>query len=123
MDEVLKLLCSSAKLDRDRGLEQLRDLIDVKATDCDFIGALCSQILQLLGDSNISWESKHGALTGAKSILLNVKLLKDHDLYASFHASVLKSCFVLLEDDESRVRLAAGATTLWSTGHLELNLS
>ena len=108
MESVLELLCSSAKLNRDRGAEQLNALINEKAEDRTFLNGLCGEIVKLLADGQIPWESKHGALTGSKSLLQNIKLPKEDDMYSSFQESVLQYCLVLLEDDESRVRLAAG---------------
>ena len=101
-DEVLNLLCSSAKLDRDRGVAELSKYL--KTIDASLVQGLESAIEGLLCDSLAPWESRHGGLMGTKHLLLNeTHACSDH------FADISKDhAMKLLEDEESRVRLGAG---------------
>lgn len=96
----MKLICSSAKLERDRGVAELQRYI--ATLDGPGIQELEQRFLQLLGDSSAEWEKKHGALMGAKAVL--VQQVSSDDF-----ASVMgERALSLLDDGEFRVRIAAG---------------
>ena len=102
-EEVLKLLCSTAKLDRDKGVRELEKILE--APEQTTLAWLASEIEIQLKNPQSAWESKHGGLMGAKCLLLSEKY---EDENASFAQNALSSSLQLLEDSESRVRLAAG---------------
>ena len=101
-DEALKLLCSSAKLDRDRGVVEISKFL--KPTNGSEVPGLESLLQGLLCDSQAPWETKHGALMGTKALLLN----ETHACSDQFSEAANEFGMKLLEDEESRVRLAAG---------------
>ena len=98
--EVLTFLCSSQKIERDRGLAELYKFLGV--AEDEEIRRLESSIQSLLEDGMSPWESKHGALMGAKALL-------NHEKCSDDFAHVTKNyALKLLEHSESRVRLSAG---------------
>ena len=99
-EAVLTFLCSSQKIERDRGVIELQKLLNV-ADDAE-IRRLESSIQSLLEDGMLPWESKHGALMGTRALLNHEKCSDDFAHLSKDHA--LK----LLEHSESRVRLSAG---------------
>ena len=98
--QVLTFLCSSQKIERDRGVVELQKLLNV-AND-EEIRRLESSVQSLLEDGTLPWESKHGALMGTKALLSHEKCSDDFAHVSKNYA--LK----LLEHSESRVRLSAG---------------
>ena len=100
---TLEFLCSSQKIDRDRGVEQLKAFL-TNANETQFQAWEVS-LQTLLNDSQNPWETKHGALMGAKALLstsANVTVSEE------FSSSIRQHALKLLEDPESRVRLASG---------------
>ncbi|XP_060077620.1 uncharacterized protein LOC132557146, partial [Ylistrum balloti] len=99
-DEILQKLCSSAKLDRDRGYQNLLSHIHTLEEDglCD----LEQKFINLLADSTTQWETKHGALMGSKALLLSGNTTDD------FVVDMRAKAVDLLDDVEFRVRIAAG---------------
>ena len=98
--EVLTLLCSAQKIERDRGVVELQKFIGT-AEDVE-IRRLESSIQSLLEDGMSPWESKHGALMGTKALL-------SHEKCSDEFAQLSKDYALrLLEHSESRVRLSAG---------------
>lgn len=101
-DNVLKLLSSSAKLDRDKGVLELNQLLKCENKEtCD---QLQEEIIRILKQSEIKWEVKHGCLMGAKAILTN----ENQTPAEQFLSEIQCHSLVLLEDAESRVRIGAG---------------
>lgn len=101
-DDAISLLCSNAKLDRDRGVEALTKFID-QTYEAGLV-SLENELIRLLIDSESPWETKHGSLMGSKAILM-------HRIAApteTFQQSIYEYSLNLLEDDEFRVRIAAG---------------
>ncbi|XP_070576630.1 uncharacterized protein [Ptychodera flava] len=99
--EVLELLSSSTKLERDRGLVELqRQINDAKEGD---IQAIEMALTSLLQDSAARWEQKQGALLGSKLILVS-----NEDSSEEFALTVRLHALHCLNDSEARVRLAAG---------------
>lgn len=99
-DDILKSLCSSAKLERDRGYQKLADFL--KRIDLEGLFQLELEITKLLDDSDASWETRHGALMGAKAILVNGNA--SDDFVVDLRVKTVK----FLDDSEFRVRIAAG---------------
>ena len=100
-DEVLKLLCSNAKLDRDRGVSQLESLLS-SGIDSDSLHQFENSFQQLFGDSESSWESLHGAFMGCCC------LIRSSGCAEEFSSSCKDYAIRHLTHNESRVRLAAG---------------
>jgi len=99
-DEIVCKLCSSAKLDRDRGYQDI--LRYVHTLDEEGIDKLEQKFVNLLTDSTLNWESKHGALMGAKALLTNGNTSDDFEL------DIRGKATELLDDSEFRVRIASG---------------
>ncbi|KAJ8309492.1 hypothetical protein KUTeg_014366 [Tegillarca granosa] len=99
-DEILKNLCSSVKLERDRGYQKLTDFL--KRLDLEGLFQLELEIIKLLDDNDASWETRHGALMGAKAILINGNA--SDDFVVELRVKTVK----FLDDAEFRVRIAAG---------------
>ncbi|KAK7788464.1 hypothetical protein R5R35_012208 [Gryllus longicercus] len=104
MADVINLLCSSMKLDRDKGVSELQRLLpscmDTERINAEF------QLINLLSDSSSSWETKHGCLMGAKCIVPFVNLDDEHE--EEFIQKIKCSSQRLLTDVEVRVRISAG---------------
>ncbi|XP_038077963.1 uncharacterized protein LOC119745577 [Patiria miniata] len=101
-EATLQLLCGEKKLDRDRGLGELQRLMD----ECDPPGLerLETALTSLLHgqDSQTSWETRQGVLLGSKVVVM-------HEWGSETFATQLR-LYALhsLNDDEARVRIAAG---------------
>ncbi len=100
---VLEFLCSSQKIERDRGVVELNKLLNT-ADDAE-VKRLEASVQSLLEDATLTWESKHGALMGTKTLLSHEKCSDEFVLLSKDYA------LRLLEHNESRVRLSAGALT------------
>lgn len=98
--EIQKLLCSNAKLERDRGYTELQKLL--ADSDPDKVSELQNDFIKLLLEVSENWEARHGALSGTKALLESGK--SDDDFAISLLDHVLQS----LDDTEFRVRIAAG---------------
>ena len=107
---ALELLCSSAKIERDRGAVGLHN--HLREADSEGIKQLEKSMRLLLQDADAPWERKHGALMGFNE-LLALGVTGDGALRCSdeFTVEAKKCALQMLEDSESRVRLAAG---IWS---------
>lgn len=97
---ILKELCSSLKLERDRGYQNL--VAHLQSLDEEGIYNLQFDLSKLLNDNELSWESKHGGLMGAKAVLENGNVSDD------FEIEIKRKCMDHLDDNEFRVRIAAG---------------
>ncbi|XP_064622843.1 uncharacterized protein LOC135485045 [Lineus longissimus] len=101
-DEIFKLLCSSAKIERDRGLVQLQRVL--KDVEVQGLTELEDRIFALLQDDSAPWETTIGALGSAKLVLVHEHSTED------FAVKILPFAVRLLEDNEYRIRMAAGET-------------
>ena len=101
---VLELLCSSAKLERDRGVTELEKILLSQVSE-ESHREVESSIQMLLDDREASWEKKHGALMGCKCV---VSHRHSHGINDEFVIIAREHAMRLVEDSESRVRLAAG---------------
>ncbi|XP_033735448.1 uncharacterized protein LOC117323982 isoform X2 [Pecten maximus] len=99
-DEIQQKLCSSAKIDRDRGYQDL--LRHIHTLEEEGLCDLEQKFIHLLADSTAPWETKHGALMGSKALLLSGNTTDD------FVVDMRAKAIDLLDDKEFRVRIAAG---------------
>ena len=99
-DTIVKELCSSLKLERDRGYQQL--VAHLQGLDEEGIYNLQVDLSKILNDIESTWEAKHGALMGAKAVMENGNVSDD------FEIEIKKKVMDLLDDNEFRVRIAAG---------------
>ena len=99
LEGVLEELCSVKKLDRDKGIRGLRELIQGSAEREELFKRLESSLLAVL-KKNERWESTHGCLIAACALME----------YATeqFGEEILSLLPAVLEDREPRVRQASG---------------
>uniref|UniRef100_A0A0L8G9N8 CLASP N-terminal domain-containing protein n=1 Tax=Octopus bimaculoides TaxID=37653 RepID=A0A0L8G9N8_OCTBM len=97
---VLECLCSTAKLERDKGVVELQKSIST-LSDTE-LNELQEAIVALFRRDDSPWETKHGALKGTTVILHSKRSSRDFVTYIKDNLSPL------LDDEEFRVRLAAG---------------
>lgn len=98
--DILALLHSSKKLDRDKGVGQLQDRISKVSQD--EVKTLLVAILTALEDGTSSWEAKQGSLMASKLLLHSQHLTND------FPVKLRECCISCLGDEEVRVRSEAG---------------
>ena len=107
MDDILSLLCSHVKLDRDKGLrdfeEKLKNTSDIIA-DVQKFEELQNSLTALVESTDRGWEAKHGGLMGSKTLIQNN--LGSDDFCEVLRQQALR----LMHDDEARVRIASGKT-------------
>lgn len=107
MDDILSLLCSHTKLERDKGLqvleEKLKDTSDF-SSDSQRVTDFQNSLASLVDSTDRGWEAKHGGLIGSKVLIRN-NLGSD-----DFTEALRKQALRLMHDDEARVRIASGET-------------
>lgn len=102
-EEVLSLLQSHLKLDRDRALEQLKESLQGLQGSENVIASLRTKILGYVSSSaSSSWETRQGGLLGAKVIIAGKR--GDENFMEEMRVQALR----LTQDEEARVRQAAG---------------
>ena len=115
-DEALTLLHSHLKLERDRGLDLLKqNLQDTKqeAQTHDVIENLRAKILGYIDPTaTATWETRQGGLLAAK-LIVSSKLADEN-----FVESVRVRGMALTHDNEARVRQAAGILIEFITSSL-----
>ena len=99
-ENVLQKLCSKAKLDRDKGLQDLEELL--KQFDREHVQNLEKHFSATLSDPNAEWETKHGALMGSKAICQTPFCSEEFSSY------LIDQALLLADDSEFRVRIASG---------------
>jgi hypothetical protein len=70
--------CSSLKLERDRGYQQL--VAHLQGLDEEGIYNLQVDLSKILNDIESTWEAKHGALMGAKAVMENGNVSDDFEI-------------------------------------------
>ncbi|XP_067011656.1 uncharacterized protein [Anabrus simplex] len=102
--DVLNLLCSAKKLERDKGIAEVQRVLPTfnEAQKLE----LQARLLQLISDTGSPWETKQGCLLGAKCLIPYVNL--DDEQEAEFVHRMKTASEKLLTDIEVRVRIAAG---------------
>ena len=109
--ECLTKLCSKAKLDRDRGFNDLQSLIHQCSEEQ--ISEIQNELQKLLENEEGSWENRHGGLSGARCLFEEGKVEIEEDNTCidggnPFAFIVIGIAMHLLDDEEFRVRIAAG---------------
>lgn len=100
VDKIIEDLCSSLKLERDRGFQSFVKHVDSVENE-DIVG-LERNVTKLLSEGDSSWEKIHGGLMAAKALLTTGKSTDD------FAVDMRPLALNFLEDREFRVRIAAG---------------
>lgn len=101
MDEnILRKLCSKAKLDRDKGFQNFEEFLQTASHET--IYAIEKKFTDMLSDSTMEWETKHGVLMGSKAIFVTGQTTED------FSNTLLTNAIDFADDAEFRVRIAAG---------------
>ena len=100
--EWLVLLQSKRRLDREKGLQQLQQQVNEGKLGEDERRESEREVLELVTSLTSSWETKHGGLMAASLLLPGAS--------PQFVEKMKREVPLLLEYDESRVRLAAGVS-------------
>ena len=102
--DLFTLLRSKKKLDRERGLNQLKVQIipSLPGVQCDEKNFIEDELLRLVLSLAAPWEERHGGLLAA-GILIQTGAASQH-----FCNKIKGEIPLFLEDSESRVRMAAG---------------
>lgn len=106
--EVLPLLGSHHKLDRDRAVQQLEHLVS-QADERDKYN-VGNMLVTILEDPSQTWEYKHGALMGIKCWIRHLTL--GTETTDELVTKIKNLCLKLLLENEVRVRLSAGMCML-----------
>ncbi|GBM98395.1 hypothetical protein AVEN_53774-1 [Araneus ventricosus] len=106
LEDIYNLLFSARKLERDQGMNHLKEYLSKSSIET--IHSVEKIILNRLSTSESGWESKHGALLGAKSIIMHLKGNNLDENTLSFLQNVYERSLGFLTDNEVRIRLAAG---------------
>ena len=114
-ETILEKLCSKAKLDRDKGFQDLQDYL--KSADQDGVQNFEKKFSAILSDGFSEWESKHGALMGSKAVC-QTQIGSDE-----FTNYLIEQALALADDSEFRVRIAAGVFTFAFLGYSDLIVS
>ncbi|KAH9503018.1 hypothetical protein Btru_072633 [Bulinus truncatus] len=109
--EFITKLCSKAKLDRDRGFADLEEYLKISSEEDT--QSLQQDFLRLLTEPDLGWESRHGALSGARCLFEHGKIRMDDDETGlndgtAFAYTMIEKCMEMLDHEEFRVRIAAG---------------
>lgn len=106
LNEVFTALYSARKLDRDQGVNQLKEYLNYsKPSDILSIEEL---LLKPLSNPEGDWEPKHGSLLGIKALITQLKQSECDEETEKFLQTVYQLSLELLTDSEVRIRLAAG---------------
>ncbi|XP_022785332.1 uncharacterized protein LOC111325729 [Stylophora pistillata] len=105
VSDILNLLRSHVKLERDRGLlaleEKLKDTSNF-TSDIRQVEDLQNSLTEFVTSTDGAWETRHGGLIGSKTFILN-NLGSD-----DFCETLRKKSLGLMHDEEARVRIASG---------------
>lgn len=102
--DIVRNLCCSRKLDRDKAASDL-DKYLLTCSPSDRI-SVENELLQLFEASHTSWETKQGCLLGAKLIIPFID--RDNEKESEFSLQIKINSEKLLTDAEVRVRTEAG---------------
>ncbi|GFY50793.1 uncharacterized protein TNIN_184761 [Trichonephila inaurata madagascariensis] len=106
LEDIYELLFSAKKLDRDQGMNHLKKYLNEASMET--IHSVQKVLLDVLNNPESGWESKHGALLGAKAVIIHSKGHLFDDTVLTFLTVIHKLCLDFLTDNEVRIRLAAG---------------
>lgn len=107
IDDILAVLCSHVKLERDRGLQTLEERLKDSSnftSDLKKVEDLQNSLTEFVTSTDRGWETKQGGLLGSKALILNNLGSED------FSENLRKQTLQLMHDDEARVRIASGKT-------------
>ncbi|XP_005089198.1 uncharacterized protein LOC101848704 [Aplysia californica] len=113
--EIINKLCSKAKLDRDRGFNELKTFLN--QCEDETVSDIQNDLLNLLEEDDRGWEFRHGGLSGSRCVLEQRRLnfgnnVNDGDdidnSQEAFAFSLIDRSTELLDHNEFRVRIAAG---------------
>ena len=119
MDDILVLLCSHVKLERDRGLQTLEERLKDSSSftsDVKKVEDLQNSLTEFVTSTDRGWETKQGGLLGSKAVILNNLGSED------FSENLRKQALQLMHDDEARVRIASGRTTFRFFTQININI-
>lgn len=102
--QILHLLCSSMKLERDQAISDLNKTLPV--SDEAATRAFKTSLIDAVAARDVSWETKYGCLLGAK--IVSNYLDVDNELDLLFVNKYKDTAIRYLVDEEPRVRVAAG---------------
>ncbi|XP_035231750.1 uncharacterized protein LOC118203577, partial [Stegodyphus dumicola] len=108
INSVFSSLFSKRKLERDQGVKQLSEYLN--NTNAHNVHIIEELLLKPFKITESEWESRHGALLGAKALIMRLKELNVDNKSEIFLEDVYKYCLEYLTDTEVRIRLAAGET-------------
>ena len=100
-ESVLQKLCSKAKLDRDKGFQELQEYLKQSDND-DGVRNFEKKFSTILSDTSSEWECKHGSLMGSKAVCQTQFCSEEFSSY------LVEQALMLADDSEFRVRIAAG---------------
>lgn len=102
-DEILQLIGSSSKLERDKGIEKLSNSITIG--DVSTWSSVKKSLENITKETEISWEEKHGYLLAQKCLVV---VTSNEAPDFEFVSHLRDVCLAWLTDTEVRVRVAAG---------------
>jgi hypothetical protein len=105
MEDIVSLLSSQTKLERDRGAEQLRQFLP-KSSRLEIINLLSR--FKTMAEDDEKWETIHGALLGFRELARPLFHDLDSSEEKAYMDQILDISLALLQHKEVRVRLAAG---------------
>lgn len=106
-ESTIELLCSTNKLNRDKGVLELEKLLTTEAVDGGCVRkCLERDLINALADSDSNWERKHGCLLATRSLISYQNAANSFDTDFMYQIKNLAARY--LTDVEPRVRLAAG---------------
>ena len=96
----VSMLSSKLKLDRDKGLDGVREILRDRGSDA--VSRLEGDVKELLLAGGEGWERLHGALA-ACALMVEAGICSDH-----FYKTAQETLPSILDHEEPRVRLSAG---------------
>jgi len=102
-EEILKLISSTSKLERDKGIEKLTD--SITNSDVGTWSPVKTSLDSITKESQITWEEKHGYLLAQKCLIV---VSKNEQNSQEFVSKLTEICLAWLTDSEVRVRVGAG---------------
>jgi len=105
IENTLHLLCSTSRIERERGSSALEVLLAIPKNENGFKHFLENDLLASL-EKCCSWEMKYGYLMFIKGVISSRGFV--HSIDVSVVNAVAFLCLECLKDEEARVRLAGG---------------
>ncbi|XP_046749618.1 uncharacterized protein LOC124413223 isoform X2 [Diprion similis] len=102
--EILHLLCSPMKLERDQAISELNKILP--ASSQSTVQQFKNALIAAAANREASWETKYGCLLGTKIVVSYLNIENEHDQL--FINKYKDTALQYLIDDEPRIRIAAG---------------